>query len=383
MFILTVESFTRSFAGRPWRRLVGQCIDPSMLGVGRFSTMVALGLLVVTGGAHAGDSPVTPSAPPKITDGTWFEKMKSAARNLLTRRTETEVWLANIQEAAQKLNYSGTFVYQQGDRVQASRITHFVDESGEHEKLELLDGQPREFIRNGDDVRCYLPQSKRVLQEKRIKSDTFPALLTGAPTGIDAWYKFERTSIERVAGRICSVVTLAPRDTMRYGYRLWSDQQTGLLLKAQTLNEHGEVIEQVAFTDLSTGAGIDKSRVQPSIASLDGWRTEKFETTPANLTGEGWTVRTPVLGFRKILEVRRMLEQNHEVGQIVYSDGLATISIFVEPARAKPPLIGDANEGPINIVSKRHGGKWLTVVGEAPVASIHQIADSIEFNPPK
>jgi sigma-E factor negative regulatory protein RseB len=216
-----------------------------------------------------------------------------------------------------------------------------------------------------------------------MKSDVFPALLTAAPTDIDDYYAFRHVTTERVAGRICDVVALEPRDKLRYGYRLWSDRDSGLLLKAQTLNERGEVIEQVSFTDLAIGGNIDKTRVQPTFASTDGWQTESFKVTPANLTAEGWSIGSPIGGFRRIMEVRRMLERDHEVGQIVYSDGLATISIFVEPVKAGPFPIRDLSRGPINIVSRRQGDQQLTVIGEVPVAAIHQVANSVEFKAPK
>jgi sigma-E factor negative regulatory protein RseB len=340
---------------------------------------LAVSLLVLSQ-AYAADA----AAPAANADASsWFAKIKTAARNLLSPQSEAEVWLGRIQDAAQKLNYSGTFVYQQGGQVQASRITHFVDQSGEYEKLEVLDGQPREYIRHNDDVRCYMPDSKTILQEKRVSSDLFPAVLAGSAEEIDAHYQFIHSGTERVGGRACNVVMLQPRDKLRYGYRLWSDQETGLLVKAQTLNERGDVIEQIAFTDLTIGNGIDKARTQPSVTSTENWRTEKFETVPANLTAAGWSVQSPVPGFRKILEIKRSFGQNHDVGQIVYSDGLAAISVFVESADAPGVAAGDANQGPINIVSRRQGNQWLTVIGEVPAISIRQVANSVEFKPPK
>ena len=297
--------------------------------------------------------------------------------------TDGGVWLARVQAAAQHINYAGTFIYQQGSQVQSSRITHLADASGEHEKLEVLDGQPREFIRHNEDVRCYVPDSKVILSEKRAKSDNFPAVLTAVPIEIDQHYRFARAGMERVAGRSAEVARLDARDKQRYGYKLWSDRETGLLLKAQTIGEQGDVIEQVAFTDIVVGGTIDRARLRPSAPSTEGWRVEKSEMVPADLSGAGWSVAAPIPGFRKIMEVKRSFGGRRDVGQIVYSDGLAAISLFIEPADPKGMAEGDARKGPINVVSKRHGDHWLTVVGEAPAASIRQVANSVEYKPPK
>lgn len=292
-------------------------------------------------------------------------------------------WLARIQAAAQHTNYAGTFIYQQGSKVRSSRITHLADASGEHEKLEVLDGQPREFIRHNEDVRCYVPDSRVILYEKRAKSDNFPAVLTAVPIEIDQHYHFVRAGTERIAGRSAEVARLDARDKQRYGYKLWSDRETGLLLKAQTIGEQGNVIEQVAFTDIVVGGVIDPARLRPSVSSTEGWRVEKSEMIPADLTGAGWSIAAPIPGFRKIMQVKRSFGGRRDIGQIVYSDGLAAISLFIEPADPKGMAEGNAKKGPINVVSKRYGDHWLTVVGEVPAASIRQVADSVEFKPPK
>lgn len=342
------------------------------------AAVISLSALLAFEGVRAEENPAG-----KSPGSSWLTKLKIGAKNLLSPKSEAEVWLARIQDAAQKLNYTGTFVYQQGAKVQASRITHFVDPGGEYEKLEMLDGQRREYIRYNDDVRCYMPDSKVILQEKRVGAGLFPAVLAGNPSEIDQHYKFTRTGTERIGGRTCNVVMLEPRDKLRYGYRLWSDQETGLLVKAQTLNEQGEVIEQVAFTELTLTNDIDKSKIQPSYAATEGWHTEKFEVAQTNLSTAGWSVPLPLPGFRKIMEVKRVFGQDHQVGQMVFSDGLATISVFVENADVPGMQVGDASQGAINIVSRKHGDQRLTVIGEAPAASILKLANSIEFKSSK
>lgn len=291
--------------------------------------------------------------------------------------------LSHIQDAAQHQNYFGTFVYQVGPQMQSSRITHINESGSEAEKLEILDGRVREFIRHDDEVRCYMPDSKMLLIESRAKADKFPAFLTAAAPDVDTYYRVTRGGVERVAGHNCNVISLEPRDAQRYGYKLWADQETGLLLKAQTLGDHGAVLEQVGFTDVVIGGRIDRSRVKPTVNSTEGWHVEKYHSVPIDMTAQGWSITAEPPGFRKIMEVQRTMGSGREVGQIVFSDGLAAISVFIEALGGPNQTPGEAQKGLINILAKEYGDHWLTVVGEVPSATIRQVADSVEFHPTK
>ena len=291
--------------------------------------------------------------------------------------------LSAIQNAAQHQNYSGSFIYQQGAQVQSSRIAHLVENNSETEKLEMLDGRIREFIRHDDEVRCYVPDRKLILVESHAKPDRFPALLSRPAVDIDAQYHVVKHGVERVAGHACNVLSVEPRDNLRYGYKLWADQATNLLLRAQTIGPAGEVLEQVEFTDVTIGAHIDRNSLKPSAVSTEGWQTEQFESVPANFAAQGWHITTELPGFTRTLETKRTFGTGREVGQMVYSDGLASVSVFIEPVGKPGAAEGDASKGPINVSRKRYGDYWVTVVGEVPASTIHQIADSVELVPPK
>ncbi|AON54259.1 MucB/RseB C-terminal domain-containing protein [Herbaspirillum seropedicae] len=296
--------------------------------------------------------------------------------------------LQKMQSSAQHLNYSGRFVYQQAALIRSSRVTHVVVGKNELEKLELLDGKPAEFIRSNDEVASYLPQSRTIRMEKRVTRDVFPAIVDVRPQDLGAQYHLRAGSDERVAGRDCRVVMLEPRDKLRYGYRFWTDKATGLLLRAQTLDGQGEVIEQIAFTQIEIG-GIDRARVNPTYKDTHGWHIEKAVMTPIDLPQ--WQV-TPPPGFRKIQQVRRLMAESaadgaapaqnraaeREVSQIVFSDGLAAISVFIEPGSPGREE-GSAQQGAMHILGRPQGDYWLTVVGEVPAAAIRQVADSIEL----
>ncbi len=313
----------------------------------------------------------------------------------VTDRQDAQAWLKRIHLAAQKLNYSGTFVYQQSNQIRTSRITHLLEGRNEREKLEILDGKPREYIRNNEEIVCYVPEIKTLLVEKRVTQDVFPAIVAANPSEIAEHYTVRKGESGRVAGFDCQAILLEPKDGLRYGYKLWAEKNSGLLLRAQTVDERGDVVEQIAFTQVSIG-NIDHARVKPSFPNTVGWRVETAQMAQATLTG--WTVKGIPAGFRKIREMKRMIADTpaqtvasgmpaqsppasqREVAQIVYSDGLAAISVFIEPV-SRSRTEGSMQQGALNIIGKRQGDFWLTIVGEVPAAAIRQVANSIEFKP--
>lgn len=312
---------------------------------------------------------------------------------LQTDKRDAPGWLRTIQLSAHALSYSGTFVYQQGSQVRTSRITHVADGKNELEKLEILDGKPREYIRNNDEVVYYIPEARTLLIEKRVTQDVFPAILAASPSEIGSYYTMRKAETGRVAGFDCQAVVLEPKDRFRYGYKFWAEKNSGLLLRAQTLSDSNEVVEQIAFTQIAIG-NIDHNRAKPSFTQTNGWRVENSVLSSG--APSGWVVKNMPPGFKKISEVKRLVsdtprvssgasggEQSvqasrREVTQIVYSDGLAAISVFIEPG-SQSKTEGSMHQGALNIIGRRQGDFWLTIVGEVPFAAIRQVANSIEF----
>lgn len=302
-------------------------------------------------------------------------------------KQEAQALLKKIQSAAQKLNYSGTFIYQQSNQIRTSRITHVLEGRNEIEKLEILDGQPREYIRRNEDVTCYIPETRTKLVEKRVTQDAFPAILAALPADLTDYYDVKMGETGRVAGFDCQAVLLEPKDNMRYGYKLWAEKNTGLLLRAQTLNGKNEIVEQISFTQIGIG-NVDHSHLKSSFGNTNGWHVESSVMNPANLNE--WTVTGMPVGFKKVRELKRMVTDapasnnavtqvtRREVSQLVFSDGLAAISIFIEPG-SQSRTEGSLQQGALNIVGKRQGDYWLTIVGEVPSAAIRQVANSIEL----
>ncbi|KAF3997960.1 MucB/RseB C-terminal domain-containing protein [Glaciimonas immobilis] len=299
---------------------------------------------------------------------------------------EAQTLLKRIQSAAQKLNYSGTFVYQQANQMRTSRITHLLEGHNEIEKLEVLDGKQREYIRHNEDVTCFIPETKTLLVEKRVTQDVFPAILASIPSDLTAYYNVKLGEVGRVAGHDCQAVLLEPKDKMRYGYKLWAEKKSGLLLRAQTLNTQNEIVEQISFTEITIG-NISAGRIKSSFGNTSSWHVEHTAMSPANLNE--WSVSGMPPGFKKIRELKRIVSDalapnaggppnRREVSQIVFSDGLAAISVFIEPGTLSRTE-GAMQQGALNIVGKRQGDFWLTIVGEVPAVAIRQVANSIEL----
>jgi len=189
--------------------------------------------------------------------------------------------LRKVYQATEKLSYTGTFVYQQGDRSETSRVTRLADASGQTEKLEVLDGVPREIVRTRDEVKCYLPDSQTVKVDRGAEQRTFPAMLPEQITDLAQNYTITRGESARIAGYDCESVVLTPRDELRYGYKLWFDPNSGMLLRARTFNERGEMVEQFTFTQLAIG-NVSRDKVRAKHAARS-WRVEDSSVTRADL----------------------------------------------------------------------------------------------------
>ncbi len=290
--------------------------------------------------------------------------------------------LRKIHQATQKLSYTGTFVYQQGGQTETSRITRIADAAGGIEKLEALDGTPREVVRTRDTVRCYLPD-RQVVKVDRRDARTFPALLPDELAELAQHYVITRGKRARVAGLDCESVVLMPRDELRYGHKLCADAGSGMLLKARILDSRGETVEQFTFTQIAIGS-VSREKVRPR-HDVRNWRVVETAATPANMAESGWIVGSDLPGFRKVVEVRRKRRESGSVGQVVYSDGLAAVSVFIESlaGRSDPVRPGLSNLGAINIVTREVANHAVTVVGEAPAASVQRIAEGVVFKQPQ
>lgn len=289
-------------------------------------------------------------------------------------------WLQKMAQATHRLNYSGVFVYQREDRVETARIVHRVDESGEHAKLVYLDGQPRETYRINDDVLCFLPDGKTALLDKSRARKLFPTLLPDRISELKASYHARLAGRGRVAGRETQVVMLIPRDAYRYGHKFWADSETGLLLRAGMWQKEGEMVDRFSFTQVTIGAPIRRSEVRPQLAGRQVIQHDPAQTPDAEVD-PGWKVTSVPAGFKRISAMKRRLPgQDTPVNHIVYSDGLAAVSIFIEPAQTGTER-GLSQRGALHVYTRLVANHDVKVLGEVPAATVRLIGDSISYEP--
>jgi sigma-E factor negative regulatory protein RseB len=307
----------------------------------------------------------------------------------VTNQGEGVAWLKKMTAASRQLNYEGIIVYQHRNHIETSRVVHYVNSAGgEFEKLETMDGPPREVIRSNDQVICYLPKAKTVLiQERNRGARNFPALLPESLGGITDSYTIRKGEVDRIAGYDCQWISLEPRDQLRYGRRFCAEIASGLPLRAHTVDEKNEPVESFAFSQLSIGGGFRGERVKSRYADKSksqNWRVERsgFSATPATPGDTGWAVAANLPGFRKVMEAKRWTGgRTGFISQIVLSDGLTAVSVFIEPGVHEPKTGALSSQGAVNIYTRAQGNHTVTVLGEAPKATVMRIADSVEAKP--
>jgi len=291
-------------------------------------------------------------------------------------------WLTKMAHASRALNYRGTFVYQHADRVETSRIVHFVNPAGgEFEKMETLDGPEREVIRTNDQVTCYLPATKTVIVEKR-SARRFPALFPEQLSGVSDNYTVTVSGKDRVAGYDCRVVVLEPKDRLRYGHQFCAEAGSGLPLRARTFGEKSQPLDSFAFTEVKLGGRFSREQVRSRYADKSrSWKVDHSSLVLSDVPADtGWTVTRQPAGFRKLTEMKRSIAGRAAmVSHIVYSDGLAAISVFIEPLPKTRPANSLSHQGAVNIYVRPVADHLVTVLGETPAATVMQVANSLEL----
>ena len=310
-----------------------------------------------------------------------FVQSSASAANS-SEATDPLHFLSAMQQATRELDYAGVVTYTQGGATQSMRLVHMVDGTGERERLELLDGKPREFLRTNDQVQCLIPEREVVLVERK-RADRFPSVLLGESTRIPEHYSIRQDeALHRVAGRECVMYEFQPNDALRYGYRLWADAKNALLLQAQTLDSNGDLIQQVSFASIVFGNQVSASDLQSDI-DFSGWRTIEAKMTDVDLSAQGWRIDYPA-GFEAVSQVARSMGAGRRVSQLVLSDGLAAISVFIEPVEDQGSRLKEnkgSKRGSMNLFRTRIGDFWLTTTGEVPLSTLADLGRSAEFVP--
>lgn len=295
--------------------------------------------------------------------------------------------LQRIQSSTLGRSFEGTFVVSDGKSMTSSRIVHVCDGHDQYERVEALGGPMRTIYRHNDLVQTMWPDSKRAVIEQRVTLRGFPALPVAVGEGVSQYYDLVSVGVDRVAGHEADVVLLKPRDGLRYAQRLWSERSTGLLLRADVLNERGQVVESAAFSELAIGPRKPTRTLAKRMNQLAGYEVVEARTESVSLDGEGWVLRAGVPGFSHVASVRRVgpeAEAGGKAGgqpiiQAIYADGLTHVSLFIEPYVAgQHGTEGVMSVGATQALMRRMGEWWITAVGDVPATTLRQFALGLE-----
>ena len=295
---------------------------------------------------------------------------------------EAREWLDRMNRAVEELNYQGTFVHVLGAAAETLHIIHRNHEGSIGERIVSLDGVGREIIRQQDEVQCTLPDRRVVLLEVRRDLSPLVAALPSYSEELEPHYELKLYSTDRVAKRQTQVLEIKPRDEFRYGYMLWLDSETAMPLKSQLTDENGEIVEQILFTEIELLESIPASALEPTI-DTEGFEwlrpPESTELTSEVAPNVPWRAASLPGGFKLSVATQSPIAgSEYPVEHLVYSDGLATVSVFIENPNSKAE-VGDgfSNVGSTNAYSLTTRGRKVTAVGEVPRQTVRTIASSL------
>jgi sigma-E factor negative regulatory protein RseB len=273
--------------------------------------------------------------------------------SVVTPARDIGQWIERMHQAPRNRSYVGTFVVLSSSGAMfSSRIWNACDGKQQLERVDGLSGKPRKVFRRNDEVRTFLPEERTVRTERGDARGLFPQLPSVQGTSLAKHYEAQMLGQERVAGLDADVVWFKPLDPLRFGYRIWSERESGLVVKMQTLAADGRVLEQAAFSELDLN--------------------------------EGWRLRQPVAGFVAQSCHKRASAASSgapAVLQCLYSDGLATVSLFVEPFDAQrhgaQGQLGSV--GATQMLGQRMvPDAWVTAVGEVPMQTLRLFVGALE-----
>jgi sigma-E factor negative regulatory protein RseB len=289
-----------------------------------------------------------------------------------------EAGLAWLQRwlVADQQSYQGTFVYERNGSFSTHAIWHRLDADGQvRERLLRLDGPAQEVLRVDAQVQCVSnPQTAQFEPVAGLPLQQVPV------AQLVAHYEVRLLGQSRVAGHVAVVLALLPRDQYRYALELHLDQRSGLLLKSLLLNEQGELLERFQFTQLDTLSPLSAAALQPGADCLAV--APQAAVTPA-LTSP-WRAGWLPPGFSlSSVQQRGALGAEQAFTWLMFSDGLARFSLFIESVPHAGVENLQSQLGPTVIVSRQmpgaSGAMLVTLVGEVPLAAAERVLQSIEL----
>jgi len=294
-------------------------------------------------------------------------------------------WLGKMSIAMRNLSYQGNFVYIHENQLESMSIYHIKNESGESERLLSLNGEAREVIRDNKNLTCIWPSSRKVVVDNSRQNTFSPLFILDDIANIGRHYEMNMAGEGRIANHDAVIVDIKPKDQFRYGLKLWINASNGLLLKSNLINERNEVVEQVMFTNIELLSEIEQMvmfklpEIDSSFAMVRYHSGDAVETVEADMT---WQFSNLPDGFRKESALKRMVgDSGRFIQQIVYTDGLASLSVFIEKQTAQTAQ-GETSMGAVNGFIFLLDNYSVTAIGEVPAVTVRQVAESVSFKLP-
>jgi sigma-E factor negative regulatory protein RseB len=289
-------------------------------------------------------------------------------------------WIEKMSNSMRNLSYQGNFVYMHGNQLESMSILHIKDEYGEKERLLSLNGEAREVIRDNKNLTCIWPDSRKVVVDNSSQNNFSPLFVPSDIAKISKYYDMSLADGDRVAGQDTIIVNINPRDQFRYGVKLWINSSNGLLLKSNLINEQLQVVEQVMFTNLEVLSKNDQLQLITMPELDDSFSLVRYHNGEAsgNLEADQtWRISELPEGFWQESALKRKVAGTDRfIQQMVYTDGLASLSVFIEKQTAQTPQ-GGTSLGAVNAFIRIFKNYSVTAIGEVPAITVRQVAESV------
>ncbi len=291
-------------------------------------------------------------------------------------------WIQKMSEAMRNLSYRGNFVYLHDNQMESMEITHIRDVSGEKERLLSLNGEAREVLRDNLNLTCVWPSSKKVVVDTSRQNNYSPIFIPEDIARLEKFYDMKLIGQDRIAGLDSVVVHINPRDNLRYGMKFWINQNNGLMMKSSLINENDEEVEQVMFTRIELIPEGETFLLGLTQQLDDSFTLVRFHSGDGSLevdVDNAWQLSNIPGGFwRESALSRKLPGAGFYVQQMVYTDGLASLSVFIERLTGDVRN-GSSSMGAVNAFIRIYNDYSITAIGEVPAQTVKQIAESISY----
>lgn len=300
------------------------------------------------------------------------------SQQIFAESTQALQLLKGMTDAMQSRNYHGNFIYISDNKIENMIYVHRNDAGIVSERLYSLNGEAREIIRNNNSLICIWPDTESVVIDNSVIESQLPAQLPGNLENLTINYEFKVLGQQRIADYDTYLVSIKPKDSYRYGYKYWIHSDSNIMLKSAVMNENGQVIEKMMFTQLYIDQVTDEMLLP--VASSDDFRSHEVgPRASAALTkvqDSNWQVRMLPHGFTMTMHQRSMTPNVSE--HMVFSDGMSSLSVFIEKkAKSDDVLTGYSNMGAVNAFGRYEDAFHITAVGEVPAQTVRLIGEAL------